>query len=182
MIELKSRYSEKKVLFKSEAATTVKEALVEAVNKKAYLGGADLRGADLRGAYLRGADLRGAYLRDADLGGADLRGADLRDAYLRDADLRDADLRGADLRGAYLGGAYLRDADLVDAGQDIRGYRFVGYWREGLRIVAGCRDYTIEEARAHWAGNAECAAKVALIETVAALRGLGKEAAKTEAA
>ena len=137
MIELKSRYSEKKVLFKSEAATTVKEALVEAVNKKAYL----------RGAYLRG-----AYLRDADL------------------------------RGAYLGGAYLRDADLVDAGQDIRGYRFVGYWREGLRIVAGCRDYTIEEARAHWAGNAECAAKVALIETVAALRGLGKEAAKTEAA
>lgn len=122
MIELKSRYSEKKVLFKSEAATTVKEALVEAVNKKAYL--------------------RGAYLRDADL----------------------------------------RDADLVDAGQDIRGYRFVGYWRDGLRILAGCRDFTVAEARAHWAGNAECAAKVALIETVAALRGLGKEAAKTEAA
>ena len=79
---------------------TIRKALIEAVNKGAYLRGADLRGADLRGAYLRGADLQGAYLR-----GADLQGAYLRGAYLRGADLRGADLRGADLRGAYLRGA-----------------------------------------------------------------------------
>jgi len=50
-------------LFKSEAATSIKEAVREAVR-----GGADLRRADLRGADLGGADLRGADLRGADLG------------------------------------------------------------------------------------------------------------------
>ena len=52
------------VLFTS-AATLLKDTLIEAVSKKTYLHGADLRGADLRGAYLYGADLHGAYLRGA---------------------------------------------------------------------------------------------------------------------
>ena len=115
----------------SAAATVLKDALVEAVEKKAdlrsadlyganlygaYLRGANLYGADLRGAYLRGADLRGAYLRGANLYGANLRGADLRGANLygadlRGANLRSADLYGADLRSADLRGAYLRGAD-----------------------------------------------------------------------
>jgi len=72
------------VLFESEK-TTIKEAVEEAVEEDAYLGGANLRGANLRG---------------ANLGGANLRGANLRGAYLGDADLGDADLRGAYLRGA----------------------------------------------------------------------------------
>ena len=99
-IQIKSRYFGS-VLFEYEKENnTIKETLIEAVKKGAYLGGADLRGADLRGA-----DLGGAYL-----GGADLRGADLRGAYLGGADLRGAYLRGADLGGAYLGGADLRGA------------------------------------------------------------------------
>ena len=57
-----------KVLFSSEKKT-LKEAVTEAVEKKAYLGGAYLGGADLRGADLREAYLREAYLRGADLGG-----------------------------------------------------------------------------------------------------------------
>ena len=44
-------------LFKSEAATSIKEAVQEAVRGGAYLGGAYLGGADLGGA-----DLGGAYL------------------------------------------------------------------------------------------------------------------------
>ena len=44
-------------LFKSEAATSIKEAVQEAVRGGAYLRGADLRGADLGGADLGGADL-----------------------------------------------------------------------------------------------------------------------------
>ena len=44
-------------LFKSEAATSIKEAVQEAVRGGADLRGADLGGADLRGAYLGGADL-----------------------------------------------------------------------------------------------------------------------------
>ena len=99
-IEIKNLWTGK-VLFEYEKEdNTVKDTLIEAVKKDAYLRGAELRGADLRGA-----DLRDAYLRGADLRGADLRGADLRDAYLR----------GADLRGAYLRDAYLRGADLRGA-------------------------------------------------------------------
>ena len=74
------------ILF-SSTKSTMKETIIEAVEKKAYLGGADLRGADLGGADLRGAYLGGADLRGADLGGADLRGADLGGAYLGGADL-----------------------------------------------------------------------------------------------
>jgi len=60
----------------------LRESVIEAVEARADLGGANLRDANLRG---------------ADLGGANLRGANLRDANLRDANLRDADLGGADL-------------------------------------------------------------------------------------
>ena len=107
---------------------------------------AKLHGADLRWADLQGADLHGATLEGADLRNVTLRGADLRWADLRGADLRWANLRGADLQGAKLHGA-----TLVDGGQRIDGYRFVGWAREGaLQIRAGCRDFTISEARGHW--------------------------------
>jgi uncharacterized protein YjbI with pentapeptide repeats len=100
-VEIKSRWHSQ-ILFSVEA-NSLKAALEIAIQKKAYL-----RGADLRGAYLRGAYLRGAYLTGADLTGAYLRGAYLTGAYLRGAYLTGADLTGADLRGAYLRGAYLR--------------------------------------------------------------------------
>ena len=58
------------VLWESEKET-IREAVVEAVDR-----GADLEGADLKGAYLEGAYLEGAYLRGAYLVGADLKGAD----------------------------------------------------------------------------------------------------------
>ena len=94
-IEIKNRWTGA-ILFEYEKEdNTIKDTLVEAVKKQAYLGGADLRGAYLCGADLGDADLRGAYLC-----GAYLRGAYLGDADLRDADLRDADLCGANLRGA----------------------------------------------------------------------------------
>jgi hypothetical protein len=118
---------------------TLREAVIESVDRGAdlgganlrgaYLGGADLGGANLRGAYLGGANLRGADLVGADLGGANLRGADLGGANLRGAYLGGANLRGADLRGAYLGGANLRGAYLVGAylgGANLRGADLVG--------------------------------------------------------
>ena len=70
-IEIKSIWDSILFEFKKEN-NTVKDTLKEAVERGAYLGGADLRDADLRDADLRDADLRGAYLRDADLRGADL--------------------------------------------------------------------------------------------------------------
>ena len=99
MIEIKHRRTGK-VIFKSETATTVKEAVAEAVKGGAYLGGAYLVGAYLGGADLGGADLGGADLGGADLGGADLGGADLVGAYLGGANLVDADLGGCDLSKA----------------------------------------------------------------------------------
>jgi len=106
MIEIKHRFTND-ILF-SFACESLRDAVIEAVSKKADLRGADLRGADLRGAYLGGADLRGAYLGGADLRGAYLGGAYLRGAYLGGAYLGGADLRGADLRGADLRGEKLK--------------------------------------------------------------------------
>jgi len=112
---------------------------------------ADLHGADLHGADLQDADLHGADLQDADLHGANLRGADLRGAYLQDADLQDANLRGADLRGANLRDADLRGArDIIDGGARSDGYRFIGWVKEGKLQIAGCRNFSITEAREHW--------------------------------
>ena len=58
-IQIKSRFGS--VLFEYEKENnTIKDTLIEAVKKGAYLSGADLRGADLSGAYLSGANLSGA--------------------------------------------------------------------------------------------------------------------------
>ncbi len=120
---------------------------------------ADLRGANLGGADLRGADLRGADLYGADLRGADLYGADLRGANLYGANLGGADLYGADLRGANLYGADLRGADLGEGNWIVcgpsrsDGYAFF-YMKlkddKVARVVAGCRDFPMKEARKHW--------------------------------
>ena len=137
-------------IHEAEAKTT--RELVEMTVEK----GISLRGADLEGAYLRWANLEGADLEGADLRRADLRRANLEGAYLEGADLEGADLRRADLEGADLEGADLRRADLrgtcvIDIGQRSDGYQF--YLHCGLdepHILAGCRCFTITDARKHW--------------------------------
>ena len=111
----------------------------------ANLSGANLSRADLRWANLSEADLREVDLSEANLSGANLSGANLRGANLRGVDLSRADLRRADITGAK--GIYLLPV------QDPRGYSWPhailcsdGEWR----IRAGCRFFTIPEARAHW--------------------------------
>jgi len=166
-IEIKHRFTAG-VLFSVEAGD-MKAALQIAVKEGADLDGAYLDGANLGGANLRDANLDGANLDGANLGGANLRGA-----YLRGADLRDANLGGANLRGAYLGGA-----SIIDAGRDSRGHRFLARDGKPVMIHAGCRWFTLEEAKAHWveahktdtALHAECNAKIKLIEAVATARG-----------
>ena len=121
---------------------------------RANLRDADLQGANLRNADLQNADLRSANLRDADLQGANLRGANLRSAYLRTADLRTANLRSANLRSAYLRTANLQGAiGLVYLTQTDAGYPVLAQQPEPeapWRIRAGCRDFSIDEAIAHW--------------------------------
>ena len=80
-----------------------------------------------------------AYLRAANLSGADLSGANLSGAYLRGANLRRANLYGANLIGVSLS-----HPSTIDAGQDVRGYRFVAVRHDdGPRITAGCRWLTL---------------------------------------
>ena len=111
---------------------------------------------------------------------ANLRGANMHSADLRNADLRNADLSGADLSGADLSGADLSGAGLIDGGQRSDGYRFVAWFKAGeLRIRAGCRDFTMAQARAHWAATRggtplgeETTAMLDHMERVAKIRGL----------
>ena len=98
-------------------------------------------------------------------------GVSLAGANLAGANLARANLAGANLGRAYLAGAYLAGATLIDAGQESRGYRFVGVPTDGVRILAGCRWFTVTEAREHWSGNPEALAKASLIEAEAARRG-----------
>ena len=122
--------------------TTIKKAIIDAVMNGANLREADLYGANLRGANLREVDLRGADLYGADLYGANLRGANLREADLRGADLYEADLRRADLRGA---------DNIIIGPQRSDGYLFFLVKNDKeWRLIAGCRNFTMNEAQDHW--------------------------------
>jgi len=83
--------------------------------------------------------LSGAVLTRAVLTGADLSGARLTRADLTDADLTDAVLHGTTIK------RLLRRATRAD------GYEFI-LWdcQEGFFIAAGCRWFTLDEARQHW--------------------------------
>ena len=80
---------------------------------------------------------------------ANLTGADLADAYLADANLADANLADANLAGSNVSDR------IIDGGLRSDGYRFLltrtepGPWR----VKAGCRNFTLEEATAHWAAK-----------------------------
>ena len=107
--------------------------------------------------------------------------------WLRDEGGARANLYRADLSGAGLSGADLSGANLIDAGHRSDGYRFVGTKTKTgtIMIKAGCRFFTIPEARDHWAktrantqlGN-ESLALVDHIERMAGILGwVVKEAA-----
>jgi hypothetical protein len=153
--------------------------------REANLQGANLYGTDLREADFHRANLQYAYLYGANLKDAKGIGVDLQEAHLYGTDLRKADLSEADLWGANLQGANLHKANLTDAkgivclGTDPRGCRFVGVQHRGaislrehrgaisLRehddgwwISAGCRWFTLDKAKAHWANNNDVLARI----------------------
>ena len=143
----------------ADPSTGARADLQGANLRGAYLLNTDLRNANLQGANLQGADLLNANLQGANLQGANLQGADLQGAYLLNTDLRSAyllntDLRNADLQGAYLLNADLRGAiGLVYLTQTDAGYSVLAQQPEPeapWRIRAGCRDFSIDEAIAHW--------------------------------
>ena len=148
------------VLFEySKENNTIKDTLIEAIKRGAYLEGANLVGANLRGANLVGANLEcayleGAYLGGANLVGADLEGADLRGAYLGGAYLEGANLEGANLRGANLVGAYLEGAGKLSSTDDVlivgpigsrSAYTQIYRTDNGIYVKCGCFFGTIND-------------------------------------
>ena len=101
-----------------------------------------------------------ATMRDA-VTAAVAAGADLARAYLRGADLTGAYLTGANFRGAYLRGANLTGADLTGAdgvlaiGPIDTWIMYAVRFPDGPRIKAGCRWFTVAEAREWWGKGGE---------------------------
>ena len=121
-----------------------------------------------------GLAVKWAFKFGAYLGGADLRGAYLGDAYLR---------------GAYLGGADLGGQWCIQGPARSDGYFFTltNFKDEGVRLKAGCRNFTLEEARKHWnetrqgtALGAETFAILDCLEAMAKARGLDLTPKKEE--
>ena len=75
--------------------------------------------------------------------------ADLSRANLSRANLSAADLSWADLSRADLSWANLMCLPIGDP----RGYRPVAMWCNEWIVFAGCRRFTLAEARAHWGAN-----------------------------
>ena len=50
--------------------------------------------------------------------------------------------------------------NVIRGGADARGYEFYGYRdaKRGFRVIAGCRNFSPNEARAHWPEGSECRA------------------------
>jgi uncharacterized protein YjbI with pentapeptide repeats len=143
------------------------------------LRGTDLRGTDLRGTNMRGTDLRGTDMRGTIMRGTDLYGADLRGTDLRGTDLYGADLRGTIMRGANLSGDKLKRL-IAHLTRIEDPYEFFAFELEsgGVKVLAGCRWFTLAEYRAHVATDypgtpkaEETLAILAYIETQAKALG-----------
>jgi hypothetical protein len=118
-IEILHRYT-KAVLYRSETANTIGEAVIEALamEEKPNLSGSDLSysnlsGSDLRCSNLRCSDLSGSNLSGSDLSGSDLRGSNLSYSNLSYSNLRGSNLSGSDLRGSDLSGSNLSGSGVI---------------------------------------------------------------------
>ena len=133
-------------------------AVRAAIKSRANLSWADLSGANLSRADMSWANLSRADLSWADLSGANLSWADLSRADLSGANLSRADLSGANLSGANLSRAKINDERVTRCFARIMrddGYSFLAFTLKdgGVKIMAGCRWFTIPEFRAHVAAS-----------------------------
>jgi hypothetical protein len=107
------------VLFRSDAATMMRQCLLQAINNgidlshsdlsecdlsECNLSRCDLRHSDLSGCDLRYTNLSGSYLSGCNLSGCDLSGCDLSGSNLSGCDLRGSNMSGCNLSGSNLSG------------------------------------------------------------------------------
>ena len=113
MVEIKNIYGD--VIYTAKDATTVKQAVEQAILSCANLSSADLSCANLYSANLYSANLSRADLSSANLSSANLSCANLYSANLSRANLYSANLSCANLSRANLSCADLSSADLSSA-------------------------------------------------------------------
>jgi hypothetical protein len=121
--------------------------------QRAVCNGLDLS----RGDFSR-QDLSGLFLEGGKFAHCDFRGTDLSSADIQAADFRGANMVGCNLDGALIDRCVRFDdaQGIYDAGEDSREYRFIGVWHPddeyepGWKIKAGCRWFTLSDARYHW--------------------------------
>lgn len=102
--------------------------------KAALVSGANLRGVNLRGVNLSGANLYGANLYGADLRGADLYGANLRGALIRNEPIEHL---------------------ITQVNRQIDPYAFLAFRMQdqSVKVLAGCRWFTVSEFKDHVASE-----------------------------
>ena len=124
------------VAYESQSATSLKEAVAEAVRQGVSLAGADFFGADFFG----------AHFSLANFSGADFSGAHFSGANFSRANFSGANFSGASFYGVHFFGVEgILHVGPVD-GWDMYAVR----WDDGPRIKAGCRWFTVSEAREWW--------------------------------
>ena len=114
------------VAYESQSATSLKEAVAEAVRQGVSLAGANCSEADFFGANCSGANFYGANFSRANFSGASFYGAN------------------------FFGVEGILHVGPVD-GWDMYAVR----WDDGPRIKAGCRWFTVSEAREWWGKGGE---------------------------
>ena len=141
-----TRWDSEAVIYEAEALD-MKTLLEYAVVDNLHCYRARLDGARLDGASLDGASLVGARLVGARLVGASLVGASLVGARLDGASLVGASLVGAKYGNSVIAGPLIQIGNLAEWGSGLIAYIAKD---EGLRIICGCRHFSIAEAREHW--------------------------------
>ena len=134
------------VAYESQSATSLKEAVAEAVRQGVSLAGANCSEAHFSGANFFGANFSGANFSRANCSEAHFSGANFFGVHFSGADFSRANFYGANFYGAE-GILHVGPVD----GWDMYAVR----WDDGPRIKAGCRWFTVTEARAWWGKGGE---------------------------
>ena len=154
------------VAYESQSATSLKEAAVEAVRQgvslaRAHFPLAHFSGANFSGANFSGANFYKADFYKANFSLANFSGADFSRANFSRADFSLANFYGADFSLANFSLANFSGASFYGANFfGVEGILHVGpvdgwdmyavRWDDGPRIKAGCRWFTVSEAREWW--------------------------------
>ena len=139
------------VAYESQSATSLKEAAEEAVRQGVPLAGANCSGADFSRADFSRADFSRADFSLANFSRADFSLANFYGADFSRADFSLANFYGADFSLAHFPGANFFGVEgILHAGPVDGCDMYAVRWDDGPRIKAGCRWFTVSEAREWW--------------------------------